>query len=722
MGNKQEELEAIVQQENYNIVAITETWWDDLHNWSAAINGYQLFRRGRQGRRGGGVALYVRDRFECLEVNNGNDSVQCLWVRLKGKANKADIMVGVYYRPPNQDVEVDETFYQQLEQLLQSLALVLVGDFNFPDICWKYNTAEREQSRRFLECVEDNFLTQLVSEPTRESALLDLLLVNREGFVGDVKVQGRLGQSDHEIIEFSILAEARHGASRTATLDFRKEDFGLLRSMVESVPWETVLKGKGAQEGWSYFKEELSKAQEKAIPRSHKTSRRGRRPVWLNRGFWLDLREKRKVYDLWKKGLVTYEQYQGVVKIRGGKIRRAKAQADLNLATTVKDNKKSVFQYINKKRKTRENVGPLMNEVGALVVEHTEKAELLNAFFALVFTAKAAPHEFQTLETRGKVWREEDFSSIGEDWVRDHLAKLDIHKSMGPDGMHPRVLRELADVIAEPLSIIYERSRRTGEVPEVWRKANITPVYKKGRREDPGNYRPISLTSVPGKIMERLVLDVISKHIEDKEVIGSGQHGLTKVLDAQYDKEVETVEQGPGRISELAGGWNTCPGSVLGPLLFNIFVGNMDSGIGCTLSKFANNTKLCGVVDMLKGRDAIQRDLGRLERWDHENLMKFNKAKYKVLHMGHGNPKHVHRLGGEQIQGSPEEKDLGVLVDEKLNMSQQCALAAQKANWQPRKPTGLHQKRHSRLRNVIVSLYSTPVRPHLEYRIQLWDP
>ncbi|PKU45732.1 mitochondrial fission process protein 1 [Limosa lapponica baueri] len=194
MGNKQEELEAIVQQENYDIVAITEMWWDDLHNWSAAINGYQLFRRDRQGRRAGGVTLYVRDRFECLEVNNGNDSVECLWVRLKGKANKADIMVGVYYRSPNQDVEVDKTFFQQLEELSQSLTLVLVGDFNFPDICWKYNTAEREQSWRFLECVEDNFLTQLLSEPTRESALLDLLLVNREGLVGDERFKVVLGR------------------------------------------------------------------------------------------------------------------------------------------------------------------------------------------------------------------------------------------------------------------------------------------------------------------------------------------------------------------------------------------------------------------------------------------------------------------------------------------------------------------------------------------------
>ena len=116
--------------------------------------------------------------------------------------------------------------------------------------------------------------------------------------VGDVKVGGRLGQSDHETLDFSIPVEPRRGVSRTATLDFRRVDFNLFRTMVERVPWEVVLESMEAQEGWEYFKETVLKVQDLTIPMSRKMSQRARRPGWLNRDPWLDLKSKRKVYDL----------------------------------------------------------------------------------------------------------------------------------------------------------------------------------------------------------------------------------------------------------------------------------------------------------------------------------------------------------------------------------------------------------------------------------------
>ncbi|GAB0179881.1 mitochondrial enolase superfamily member 1 [Grus japonensis] len=157
-------------------------------------------------------------------------------------------------------------------------------------------------------------------------------------------------------------------------------------------------------------------------------------------------------------------------------------------------------------------------------------------------------------------------------------------------------------------------------------------------------------------------------------------------------------------------------GSILGPILFNIFINILHDGAECTLSKFAEASKLGGVADMPEGCAAIQRDLSRLEKWADRNLMKFNKRKCKVLHLGRNNPIHQGMLRATQMENCLAENDLGFLVDTKLNMSQQCALAAKKANGI------LGYIRQSRLREMILLLYSALAKPHLEYCVQFWAP
>ncbi|GAB0188526.1 mitochondrial enolase superfamily member 1 [Grus japonensis] len=177
------------------------------------------------------------------------------------------------------------------------------------------------------------------------------------------------------------------------------------------------------------------------------------------------------------------ENYKGIARACRDAVRKAKAQLELKLARDVKNYKKGFFRYVNNKQKQKDNIGPLLNRRGELVTNNADKAEVLNAFFTSVFTSTTGP---LALGTKIQVNANTDPLSVKEELVCELLQELDPYKLIGPDHIHPRVLRELADIIVRLLSIIFEKLWRSGDIPEDWKKTNVTPMYKKGLKEITG--------------------------------------------------------------------------------------------------------------------------------------------------------------------------------------------------------------------------------------------
>jgi len=319
-----------------------------------------------------------------------------------------------------------------------------------------------------------------------------------------------------------------------------------------------------------------------------------------------------------------------------------------------------------------------------------------------------------------------------------------------------------------------------GKVPDDWKRANVTPIFKKGSKADPGNYRPVSLTSVCCKMLESLIKDEMMSHLEKNNLITASQHGFfpgrsctTNLLEflegvtAKIDegKPVDVVfldfakafDKVPkerlleklgahrigGKLLQWIRAWLTgrkqrvvlngkCStwkdvlsgvpqGSVLGPILFLIFINDLDLAVKMInqVKKFADDTKLGHSVSNEMQRNELQQALNNLHEWAERWGMQFNVAKCKVLHCGHNNQHFEYTMNGTKLESVEEERDIGVTMSSCLKPASQCRKSAQTAQ------TVLSQLTrtfHYRDRNIFLRLYLQYVRPHLEFSATAWSP
>ena len=767
--NKFLEFHGIVATEEPEMVAITESWVKssrrDLEG-EFVIPGYHLFLRDRVDREGGGVMLYVKDSIKTSNCNITSDH-ELLGVDLEIGSVKYRVLV--LYRPPGQLIEKDRDLYTMLGELVEDRVCIVMGDFN-THVDW--DTREPcSENTLLLEFVNDEFLTQWVREPTRGNNILDLVLTSEDDLVNELSVGEELGGSDHRLVRFSLkVPRVENAILGSRKLDIRRANFAGFRSGLADARIEG---GESAEDMWNGFKTTFMDLQSQFIPL--KNSRQTCvQPRWYNREIGQLLREKKSLYQQ-AKITGDFDEYRRLARRVKSNIRVAKRSEELRVARLCKENPKEFFGYVNSRKPIRRKIGPLVNGDGALTHTDAENANLLNNYFSSVFTEESGSIPLPADCHEGEKLEEMDFTTIE---IESKIRELKANKSPGPDGFLPKVLKEVRSEVSHHLSRIFNMSIRTACVPCDWREAEVTPIFKKGDTSQPSNYRPISLTSIVGKLMESMMVDKITCFLESNLLLRGSQHGfrrhrscLTNLVEFFHfvfsehdrDKAVDVVyldfqkafDKVPHRrllvkvralgIDGNVAGWienwlsgrrqrvvlngessdwiavtsGVPQGSVLGPLLFIIYVNDMDGDMVAKISKFADDTKL-GMNVAKEGNTArLQEDLRKIGEWSDTWQMPFNVNKCKVMHIGHRNPESAYNLKGTPLESTASERDLGVTITSDLKFSKQCIEAEKKAQ----RMLGYIKRQFGyRNKEIVLCLYNSLVRPHLEYAVQFWSP
>ena len=275
--------------------------------------------------------------------------------------------------------------------------------------------------------------------------------------------------------------------------------------------WEELFAGKTVHENWTTLRDTILGLQEKYIPKTSFDH--------MNHKFRVgkDLLVKiKKKHRQWTRYMETRDprHFNEFCRLRNQikrEVRNVKKHKEKLVANHAKENPKGFWKFIKSKTSNREGVHPLANATDQLVFRDEDKAEVLANQFSSVYTIEPdknfpAPNSPQREMVEDIV--------INMATVENKLASLKTNKSSGPDGIHPRVLKEIRGSISNPLSIIFNESLTTGEIPLDWKIATISAIYKKGKKDDAANYRPVSLTSIASEIMESFLRDNIDDFLK----------------------------------------------------------------------------------------------------------------------------------------------------------------------------------------------------------------
>ena len=569
---------------------------------------------------------------------------------------------------------------------------------------------------------------------------------------------------------------------KTPKFQYHKGDYVAMKEEAQTMTW-TPDGESSIEEKWHQLMNNIKHLMDKHIPKSRpQKQNEKKRPLYMTAKAREKVKWKKTAFSTWRstRSGRDYKEYTKARNQAKWECRKAQRDFEKKLAKESKKNPKAFYKYAQSKLKTRTGIAHLIKEDGSLTTTDKQKADELNSFFSSVFTREDTNNMPDNFTSRtDSMLMDIDFTRKD---VAKKLFKMNPNKSPGPDGAAPRVLKELQEIIVEPLFLIFRQSLDTGKLPVSWKMGLVSPIFKKGNRHQAKNYRPVSLTSIICKTLESIIRDHIMKHMVEKHLLTKCQHGFIKgrscvtQLLAVLDKWTEALDMGNNMDAvylDFAKAFDSVPhqrllmkikgygiagkvwkwiedfllqrnqqvvvngmkslialvlsgipqGSVLGPLLFICFINDMPEVVHSSIQMFADDTKLFRTVNNPDHAQMLQSDLDALEEWSNLWQLKFNADKCKVMHLGNHNKGleyHMHKDGIQvKLQTTELEKDLGVYVDPKLTFSTHCEKKVNMAN----KLLGLIRRSYVYLDNETVkTLYTSLVRPHLEYGNTAWCP
>jgi hypothetical protein len=781
LPGKIDELRATAASEKPDIILINETWCNSENtDAELAVDGYYLDTDLRRDRTdtinglGGGLIIYTKTGLATrkLELLTGKNFNQFSAFTVLAKNPLHLILI---YRPPNSGRENIEQLCQIMESAPENS--ILIGDFNLPEIDWTNKTAGR-RGRPILDAAINNNYEQMVSFPTHSRGnILDLVLTNCPARINLLEEAGKLGNSDHVAIEMLVDASVEKVKTTKTCKQWKRANYQSMRSEMDVIRWEEELRDMDAESAWKKFRSVLDDCVEKHVPtiEIYDTGR----PKWLTKDIVKLIRQKKKSWKTYK----TYgtaearERYEKLEKEVKNRIRKAKRKLEKDLARSDDNNGKKFTAYIKSKTKSKSSIGPLKREDGTITTDCKEMAEILNKYMASVFTKENTNNvPRKQKETRAEL----SDVTITRKKIEEKIDSLKSESAPGPDGIHPKLLKEMKKSVSTPLQIIFRKSLDSGMVPADWRTARVVPIFKKGARGDPGNYRPVSLTSVPCKLLESIIKDDIMEHLSSNNLIKNSQHGflpgrscttnltifldtLTKITDkgkaadvfyldfskafdkvprerlltkmeakgitgkllmwvrAWLENRTQRVVVGGSESSESKVESGVPQGTLLGPPLFTIYIDDLDEMARLVelIIKFADDTKGLKEIETDADRQALQDTLDSLCEWARTWAMSFNIPKCKIMHVGRSNPRFKYYMEGEELKSVEEEIDIGVVIHNSLKPGRQCERAANTAGAVLKL---LQRNFHYRDRKVFMMLYKRYVRPHLEFSAPAWSP